>query len=97
MNKYLSGLLLGLCCLSANVLAEHSGSNVDVVVPLPPQAWGAGTGDNSSAPPCHRCCIYNNKSYSEGSVVTAQDIVLQCVRDKQVVGTNDLIWQRLEK
>jgi hypothetical protein len=42
---------------------------------------------------CLRCCVYENRNYSEGAVVKVEGVILQCVRDKQTLGTNNLIWQ----
>ncbi|HDC4384719.1 TPA: DUF1496 domain-containing protein, partial [Enterobacter cloacae] len=52
-----------------------------------------GTGQPA---PCLQCCLYANQSYSEGSVIKAEGILLQCARDKQVLSTNPLIWQRVK-
>jgi len=101
MNKLMMALLLSSTLLAAPAMANRaglSGNSADVVVPLPPQIWNnSGTNNQNSAPTCHRCCIYNNQSYSEGAVVTGDSVVLQCVRDPQVVGTNDLKWEVLKK
>lgn len=101
MNKLIMTLLVGLSLLAAPAMANRaglSGNSADVVVPLPPQIWeNSGTNNQNSAPACHRCCIYNDKNYSEGAVVTSDSVVLQCVRDPQVVGINDLKWQQLKK
>ncbi len=100
MKNVLMVLLAGSALLSAPALANRTGYNngADVVVPLPPQIWeNSGNSNNNSAPACHNCCIYNNQSYSEGAVVTADSVVLQCVRDPLVVGTNELKWQVLKK
>ncbi|MDF1895871.1 DUF1496 domain-containing protein [Rahnella contaminans] len=98
MHKALMALLVSSSLLSAPAMAERYGNGADVVVPLPPQIWeNSGNGNNNSAPTCHNCCIYNNQSYSEGAVVTADSVVLQCSRDPNVVGTNDLKWEVLKK
>lgn len=101
MNKLIVAMLVGSSLMAAPAMANRpglSGNSTDVVVPLPPQIWdNSGTNNQNSAPTCHRCCIYDNKNYSEGAVVTADSVVLQCVRDPQVVGTNDLKWQQLKK
>ena len=95
------GLLLGLL-LSTVAQAQrhdyHSGDNAagtvnsDVVVDLPPEVWTQGQ-NRSQNPPCLRCCIYENRSYSEGAVVKAEEVLLQCVRDEKSLGTNNLIWR----
>lgn len=65
--------------------------NSDVVVDMPPEVWTQG--QNSQNPPCLRCCTYENRSYSEGAVVKAEGVLLQCVRDEKSLGTNNLIWR----
>ena len=99
MNNLLMALLAGSALLVAPAMANRSniGNGADVVVPLPPQIWENSGNNNSSAPTCHNCCIYNNQSYSEGAVVTADSVVLQCSRDPNVVGTNELKWEVLKK
>lgn len=100
MNKLIMAVLGSSLLLAAPAMANRPGigNGADIVVPLPPQVWenSANANQNSSST-CHNCCIYNNKSYTEGAVVTADSIVLQCVRDPQVVGTNDLKWERMKK
>ena len=99
-KKVLVVLMTGSALLTTPAMANRTGFNngADVVVPLPPQIWeNSGNSNNSAAPTCHNCCVYNNQSYSEGAVVTADSVVLQCVRDPNVVGTNELKWQVLKK
>ncbi|MEM6159124.1 DUF1496 domain-containing protein [Erwinia sp. P6884] len=69
----------------------NDGYNADVVVDLPPEAWSKGGSGNQK--PCLRCCTYENRSYTEGSVVKMEGVLLQCRRDEQSIGTNNLIWQ----
>ncbi|AUQ25447.1 hypothetical protein DZS_18730 [Dickeya ananatis] len=77
-------------------------TNTDVVVPVPPQVvWGNGgnAGGNvqrETQVNCMSCCIYQNRSYSEGSVVRAEGVLLQCQRDKGNLGTNNLVWRILK-
>ena len=99
MNNLLMALLAGCALLAVPAMANRSniGNGADVVVPLPPQIWENSGNNNNSAPSCHNCCIYNNQSYSEGAVVTADSVVLQCSRDPNVVGTNELKWEVLKK
>ena len=71
---------------------QPGGGNVDAMVSL--DGWsGAGS---SRTPPCSRCCIYQNENYSEGALLKVDGGTLQCTRDPQVVGTNDLIWLRVK-
>ncbi|CAI0728700.1 DUF1496 domain-containing protein [Serratia ficaria] len=90
----------GLLMLTAGVwlvsgaAGAHRG-DVDVVLPVSPEIWGAAK--NAETQACNRCCVYRNQNYSEGAVLKIDDEVLQCVRDHNVVGTNPLIWVRLKK
>ncbi|MBJ7220728.1 MULTISPECIES: DUF1496 domain-containing protein [unclassified Brenneria] len=82
--------------LSATVQANPNRGATDIVVPVPAEAWGAGSatrGQNN----CMRCCVYENRNYSEGAVLKIDGVILQCVRDKQTLGTNNLIWQPLKQ
>ena len=65
--------------------------NTDVVVDMPPEVWTQG--QNRQQNNCLQCCIYENRSYSEGAVVKAEGVLLQCARDEKVLGTNPLIWK----
>jgi hypothetical protein len=72
--------------------SQTTGGNVDAMVSL--DGWsGAGS---DQAPPCRRCCIYQNENYSEGALLKVDGGTMQCTRDPQVVGTNDLIWLRVK-
>lgn len=89
MKPLVSCFVVGVAlALPSAVLASRGGT--DIVVPVPADAWGAAREQNYQ---CLRCCVYENRNYSEGAVVKVDGVTLQCVRDKQVVGTNDLIWQ----
>ncbi|MGM3193452.1 DUF1496 domain-containing protein [Dickeya dadantii subsp. dieffenbachiae] len=72
-------------------------TNTEVVVPVPPQViWGNGNGGNvqrEAQVNCMSCCVYQNRNYSEGSVVRAEGVLLQCQRDKGNLGTNNLVWR----
>lgn len=94
------GILLALLLTTAAQAHRHdynSGNNQgnmnsDVVVDMPPEVWTQGQ-NRSQNPPCLRCCIYENRSYTEGAVVKAEGVLLQCVRDEKSLGTNNLIWR----
>lgn len=64
----------------------------EVNVHLPPTVWEKNT---DRAVPCQRCCIYENRSYSEGAIINAQNILLQCQQEPHTAGTRSLIWQRV--
>ncbi|MFV9669443.1 YnjH family protein [Pantoea sp. KXB45] len=68
----------------------NNGTNTDVVVDLPPEAW---TQAERRQPDCLRCCIFENRNYTEGAVVKSEGVLLQCARDEQSLGTNNLIWK----
>lgn len=72
--------------------SQGSGINSDVVVDLPPEVWTQGQ-NRAQNPPCLRCCLYENRNYTEGAVVKAEGVLLQCVRDEKSLGTNNLIWR----
>ncbi|MBS0880848.1 YnjH family protein [Pantoea sp. JGM49] len=88
----LSGLLLCMNSALANRQPENSRTgNTDVVVDMPPEVWTQGQNNQQSN--CLQCCTYENRSYSEGAVVKAEGVLLQCGRDEKVMGTNPLIWK----
>lgn len=66
-----------------------------VIVNTPPEAMTRG--QNNNQPPCQRCCTYENRSYTEGAVVRMDGVLLQCARDEQSFGTNNLIWKQLKQ
>jgi|GEM_PF-29884 len=68
--------------------------NADVVVDMPPEVWTQGL--NNNQPPCNTCCTYENRSYTEGSVVKMEGVLLQCSRDEKSYGTNNLIWKTIK-
>ena len=46
---------------------------------------------------CNQCCIYQDQNYSEGAVVKADGILLQCQRDERTISTNPLVWRRVKQ
>ncbi|HBV91097.1 MAG TPA: DUF1496 domain-containing protein [Pantoea sp.] len=68
----------------------NNGVNTDVVVDMPPEAW---TQSERRQQDCLRCCIFENRNYTEGAVVKSEGVLLQCARDEQSLGTNNLIWK----
>ncbi|NIG13306.1 YnjH family protein [Pantoea sp. Cy-640] len=94
--RYATLLLSGLLLCSHAALANRQPEparmgNTDVVVDMPPEVWTQG--QNRQQNNCLQCCIYENRSYSEGAVVKAEGVLLQCARDEKVLGTNPLIWR----
>ncbi|WP_313655709.1 YnjH family protein [Pantoea sp.] len=69
---------------------SNNGVNTDVVVDMPPEAW---TQAERRQPGCLRCCIFENRNYTEGAVVKSEGVLLQCARDEHSLGTNNLIWK----
>lgn len=65
----------------------------DVEVNVPPEVFSSG---GQSAQPCTLCCVYQDKNYSEGAVIKAEGILLQCQRDDKTLNTNPLVWQRVK-
>ncbi|MCX8955905.1 DUF1496 domain-containing protein [Erwinia psidii] len=74
---------------------SSNASRGNVVVDMPPEAWTRGQHGNQ--PPCQRCCTYEDRSYTEGSVVKMDGVLLQCVRDEHSFGTNNLVWKALRQ
>ncbi|PKH27039.1 hypothetical protein CIG19_03485 [Enterobacterales bacterium CwR94] len=88
-----SWALIFLVGLSASALAQPQHDrrgNTDVIVDLPPEAWTQNTDREA---PCLRCCVFENRQYTEGAVVKSEGVLLQCVRDEKSLGTNNLIWR----
>ncbi|QPT11581.1 DUF1496 domain-containing protein [Serratia rubidaea] len=81
--------------LFSSMAGAHRG-DVDVVLPVAPEIWGAAKSTAAPAP-CLRCCIYQDQNYSEGALLKVEGELLQCQRDKTQVGTYSLIWVRLNK
>ncbi len=61
----------------------------DVEVNVPPEVFSSG---GQSAQPCTQCCVYQDQNYSEGAVIKAEGILLQCQRDDKTLSTNPLVW-----
>lgn len=95
---FCAGLLLSAAALAQGQQESrpHNGGDTDVVVNLPAEAWTQGN-NSQSAPPCARCCTYGNQNYTEGAVIKAVGVLLQCTRDKTSLGTNNLLWQVLKQ
>ena len=86
-------LLAGLWLIGFGALAEqHYRPEVDVNVPA--EVFSSG---GQRAQPCAQCCIYENQNYSEGAVVKAEGILLQCQRDDKTISTNPLVWRRVRQ
>lgn len=90
--KYL--LLVGvLLAMGSSVQAERRLSP-DVEVNVPPEVFSSS---GQRGDPCSRCCIYQNQNYSEGAVIKAEGVLLQCQRDDKALSTNPLVWRRVRQ
>lgn len=95
MKSQVCWLVMGAAlALPSVVLANRGGT--DIVVPVPAEVWNSDAAAREQNSNCLRCCVYENRKYSEGAVLKVDGVVLQCVRDKQTLGTNNLIWQPLK-
>ena len=59
----------------------------------PPEGFSSG---GQSAQPCTQCCVYQDQNYSEGAVIKAEGILLQCQRGDKTLSTNPLVWRRVK-
>ncbi|MBF2791211.1 MULTISPECIES: DUF1496 domain-containing protein [Enterobacter] len=92
MNRF---VLTGLCLIfTAGAQADRI--RPDVEVNVPPEVFSS-SGQNQTVQPCNQCCIYQNQNYSEGAVVKADGILLQCQRDERAISTNPLVWRRVKQ
>lgn len=84
----------------STAVTTPSRGNTDIVIGVPPGViWGDNNGSTRREPQnhCMRCCIFENRNYTEGAVVRTEGVLLQCTRDRQTLGTNNLIWQVLKQ
>ncbi|NUU65516.1 YnjH family protein [Enterobacteriaceae bacterium BIT-l23] len=65
----------------------------DVEVKIPAQSLER-TRDRTAN--CSRCCLFEDRNYSEGAVIKSEGILLQCQREQGAVGTNPLVWRRVK-
>lgn len=93
------GALVSLPVWAQSTMATTRG-NTDIVVGVPPSViWGdnGGSARREQQNNCLRCCVFENRNYTEGAVVRTEGVLLQCARDRQTLGTNNLIWQVLKQ
>lgn len=81
-----------LMTLSLSTLANQN-IRPDVQVNVPPEVFSSG---GQRAQPCSQCCIYQDQNYSEGAVIKADGVLLQCQRDEKTLSTNPLVWRRVK-
>ncbi|AYL61265.1 MULTISPECIES: YnjH family protein [Citrobacter] len=82
-----------LVMLSNGVLANQL-YRPDVQVNVPPEVFSSS---GQRAQPCNQCCIYQDQNYSEGAVIKADGVLLQCQRDEKTISTNPLVWRRVKE
>ncbi|OZU97891.1 YnjH family protein [Enterobacter roggenkampii] len=92
MNRYVMAALSLM--LTAGAQADRI--RPDVEVNVPPEVF-TSSGQNQTVQPCNQCCIYQNQNYSEGAVVKAEGVLLQCQRDERAISTNPLVWRRVKQ
>ncbi|MDY0416182.1 YnjH family protein [Enterobacter sp. 170198] len=92
MNRYVMATLALM--LTAGAQADRI--RPDVEVNIPPEVFSS-SGQNQTVQPCNQCCIYQNQNYSEGAVVKADGVLLQCQRDERTISTNPLVWRRVKQ
>ena len=85
-------LIAGL--LTALSVGAQANRQPNVEVNVPPEVFNSG---GETTQPCQQCCIYQNQNYSEGAVVKADGILLQCQRDERAISTNPLVWRRVKQ
>lgn len=83
--------LMALVTATAQAEVRYSTGGVDVNVP--PEVFSSG---GQRPQPCNQCCVYQDENYSEGAVVKADGILLQCQRDERALSTNPLVWRRVK-
>ncbi|MCK7427064.1 DUF1496 domain-containing protein [Enterobacter chengduensis] len=92
MNRYVIAAL----ALMLTASAQADRLRPDVEVNVPPEVFSS-SGQNQTVQPCNQCCIYQNQNYSEGAVVKAEGVLLQCQRDERAISTNPLVWRRVKQ
>ncbi|MHA1066846.1 DUF1496 domain-containing protein [Enterobacter ludwigii] len=65
----------------------------DVQVNIPPEVFNI---DEKNTAPCLQCCVYEDKNYTEGSVIKVGGILLQCKRNESTLSTNPLVWRHVK-
>lgn len=71
--------------------ADRYRPDVDVNVPV--EVFSSG---GQRAQPCNQCCVYQDQNYSEGAVIKAEGVLLQCQRDESTISTHPLVWRRVK-
>ncbi|BBQ84267.1 TPA: DUF1496 domain-containing protein [Kluyvera ascorbata] len=84
---WMVGGLSLLCCVAQ--------ARQQVEVNVPPEVF-SNNASSQRAQPCARCCMYEDRNYSEGAVIKAEGVLLQCQRDERAISTNPLVWRRVK-
>lgn len=66
----------------------------DIEVSVPPEVFNSA---RQRPQPCNQCCVYQNQNYSEGAVIRAEGVLLQCQRDDKTLSTHPLVWRRVHE
>ncbi|EEW7496888.1 DUF1496 domain-containing protein [Escherichia albertii] len=89
MSRALFAVVLAFPFLALANLHNRS----DVEVNVPAEVFSSV---GQSAQPCNQCCVYQDQNYSEGAVIKAEGVLLQCQRDDKTFSTNPLVWRRVK-
>ncbi len=85
-------LLAGMALVMAfPAAADRYRPDVDVNVPA--EVFSSG---GQRAQRCDQCCVYQDQNYSEGAVIKAEGVMLQCQRDDKTLNTHPLVWRRVK-
>ncbi|WPM85854.1 DUF1496 domain-containing protein [Apirhabdus apintestini] len=83
---------LALCALSLSGAQATQIVHPRIDVDVPPEAFAPSQRHATS---CLRCCVYQDRYYSEGAVIKMEGVLLQCRKDDRVVGNKPPVWQLL--
>ncbi|MEH0017532.1 YnjH family protein [Citrobacter portucalensis] len=86
-------IMAGALVLVSSATLANQLYRPDVQVNVPPEVFNYS---GQRAQPCSQCCIYQDKNYSEGAVIKADGVLLQCQRDDKTISTNPLVWRRVK-
>ena len=86
-------IMAGALVLVSSVTLANQLYRQDVQVNVQPEVFSSS---GQRAQPCSQCCIYQDQNYSEGAVIKADGVLLQCQRDDKTISTNPLVWRRVK-
>ncbi|EOI3557248.1 DUF1496 domain-containing protein [Cronobacter dublinensis] len=84
--------LFAALALLATLPAAADRLRPDVQVNVPEEVFSTG---GQRPQQCIQCCVYQDQNYSEGAVIKADGVLLQCQRDEKTLSTNPLVWRRV--